>query len=104
MIVVTTDTIEGKRIVEIYGLVRGNTVRAGQQGGTSWPGLRDIVGGEITEYSRLLTEARDQASARMTASADKLGANAVVGVRMVTSGIMGGVSEILVDGTAAKVE
>ena len=104
MIVVTTDTLEGKRIVEVYGLVRGNTVRARAVGRDIMAGLRNLVGGEITEYSRLFTEARDQATARMTASAEQLGANAVVGVRMVTSGIMGGASEILVYGTAVRVE
>jgi uncharacterized protein YbjQ (UPF0145 family) len=104
MLMVTTDSIEGKRIVEVFGLVRGNTVRARAIGRDIVAGLRSILGGEISEYSQLLTAARDEAIERMSQAAEQTGANAVVGVRFVTSGIMGGASEILVYGTAVKIE
>ena len=104
MIIATTDTVEGKRIVEVYGLVKGNTVRARAFGRDILAGLRNIIGGEITEYSRLLSDAREEAVARMTQVAEEMGANAIVGARFVTSGIMGGASEILAYGTAVKVE
>ncbi len=102
MIIVTTDTIEGRQIAEIYGLVRGSTVRARFIGRDIIAGLRNIVGGEITEYSNLLSLARDEALARMTGEAEALGADAIVCARFVTSGVMGGASEILAYGTAVK--
>ena len=104
MIIATTDTVEGKRIVEVYGLVRGNTVRARAFGRDILAGLRNIIGGEISEYSRLLSDAREEAVARMTQVAEEMGANAIVGARFVTSGIVGGASEILAYGTAVKIE
>ena len=103
MIIVTTDQIEGMPITKVLGLVRGNTVRARNIGRDIMAGLRNIVGGEITEYTKLLTDAREQAIRRMVAEAEALGANAVVATRFVTSGVMGGASELLAYGTAVVV-
>lgn len=100
MILVTSDEIEGQTIEQVLGLVRGNTVRARHLGRDIIAGLRNIVGGEIEEYTRLLSEARQMAVSRMTREAEDMGANAIVGVRFMTSAIMGGASEILVYGTA----
>ena len=100
MILVTSDEIEGEKIERVLGLVRGNTVRARHIGRDIIAGLRNIVGGEISEYSRLLSESRQMAVGRMTQEAESMGANAIVGVRFMTSAIMGGASEILVYGTA----
>ena len=100
MILVSTDEIEGENIERVLGLVRGSTVRARHVGRDIMAGLRNIVGGEIEEYTRLLSEARQMAVSRMTREAEDMGANAIVGVRFMTSAIMGGASEILVYGTA----
>ncbi len=100
MILVTSDEIKGESIERVLGLVRGNTVRARHIGRDIIAGLRNIVGGEISEYSRLLSESRQVAVGRMTQEAEAMGANAIVGVRFMTSAIMGGASEILVYGTA----
>ena len=100
MILVTSDEIEGENIERVLGLVRGSTVRARHVGRDIMAGLRNIVGGEIEEYTRLLSEARQMAVSRMTREAEDMGANAIVGVRFMTSAIMGGASEILVYGTA----
>ena len=100
MILVTTDEIEGESIERVLGLVRGNTVRARHLGKDIMAGLRGVVGGEIAEYTRLLSESRQMAVSRMTQQAEELGADAIVGVRFMTSAIMGGASEILVYGTA----
>ena len=100
MILVTSDEIEGENIERVLGLVRGSTVRARHVGRDIMAGLRNIVGGEIEEYTRLLSEARQMAVSRMTREAEEMGANAIVGVRFMTSAIMGGASEILVYGTA----
>ncbi|MDA1188965.1 MAG: YbjQ family protein [Chloroflexi bacterium] len=104
MIITTVDTIEDKKVVEVFGLVMGTTVRARHLGRDFMAGLRNIVGGEITEYSRLLAESREQSLSRMTERAVELGANAVVGLRFSTSVITGGAAEILAYGTAVKVE
>ena len=104
MIITTVDTIEDKKVVEVFGLVMGTTVRARHLGRDFMAGLRNIVGGEITEYSRLLAESREQTLSRMTERAVELGANAVVGLRFSTSVITGGAAEILAYGTAVKVE
>ena len=103
MIVVTTDRVEGKEIKEVFGLVKGNTVRARHLGKDFMAGLRNIVGGEVTEYSRLLAESREQSLARMTERAREMGANAIVGTRFVTSMIASGASEILAYGTAVVI-
>ena len=104
MLVTTTDQIEGKVIKEVLGLVRGNTVRARHIGRDIVAGMRNIVGGEVTEYSKLMAESREQATSRMTEAGQALGANAIVGVRFVTSMIASGAAEILAYGTAVVVE
>ena len=103
MIIVTTETIEGKRIIETLGLVRGNTIRARHIGRDIMAGLRTIVGGEIKEYTQMLSQARDQAVEQMVAQAERLGANAIVGVRFTTSQTMSGAAEILAYGTAVRI-
>lgn len=103
MIVTTAHTIPGKKIQKVYGLVRGNTIRARHIGNDIMAGLRNIVGGEVTEYTKLMAEAREEAVDRMTADAESLGANAVVGMMFSTSMIMSGAAELLAYGTAVKV-
>jgi len=103
MLIVTSDTIPGKKIVEVYGLVRGNTIRARHIGHDIMAGLRNIVGGEITDYTKMIAEAREQSIDRMIAEAQKLGANAVVTLRFSTSEVMKGAAELLAYGTAVKV-
>lgn len=104
MIVATTDSIPGKNIVETLGMVRGNTVRARHMGKDITAGFRNIVGGEVNEYTKLLAEAREQSVQRMIEGAEALGGNAVVGTRFITAGIMGGAAEIVAYGTAVKIE
>jgi len=104
MLLVTTNTIEGRTIRETLGLVRGNTIRARHIGRDIMAGLRTIVGGEIKDYTVMLGQARDQAIERMLRQAENLGANAVVGVRFTTSQTMSGAAEILAYGTAVRVE
>ncbi len=104
MLLSTTDTIEGKKIVKHLGLVKGNTIRARHIGRDIMAILRHIVGGEITDYTKMMAESREQALDRMIENAQKLGANAVVKVSFTTSMIMGGASEILAYGTAVVVE
>ena len=104
MIIATSETITGKRIVDTFGLVRGNTIRARHIGRDIMAGLKNIVGGEIHEYTKLMGEAREQALDRMQVEAELLGANAVVSVRFTTSVIMGGAAELLAYGTAVRVE
>lgn len=102
MIICTTETVAGKDIVETLGLVRGATVRAKHVGTDIVAGLRNLVGGEIKSYSSLLAGAREQALDRLQEDARRLGADAVVSMRMETSTIMGGASEILAYGTAVR--
>ena len=104
MIVTTTGTIQGKKIVRTLGLVRGNTIRARHLGKDIMAGLRNIVGGEISEYTKLFAEAREQALDRMVQEARELGANAVVETRFSTSMVMTMAAELLVFGTAVVVE
>ena len=104
MLVVTTETIGGKRIVKSLGLVRGNTVRARNVGKDITAGLRGLVGGEISEYVKLMAEAREQSVDRMIEAAEELGANAIVGTRFTTSMVMSGAAELLATGTAVIVE
>ena len=104
MIVVTSENISGKRIVKTLGLVRGNTVRARHIGRDIMAGLRNIVGGEVHEYAKLVAESREQSLDRMVAEAEELGANAVVAARFTTSVLMGGAAELLAIGTAVVVE
>lgn len=100
MIVCTTDSIPGKRVTRTLGLVRGSTVRCMHAGHDLMAALRNLVGGEIEEYTKMLAEAREEALDRMMADADALGANAVLGMRYATSDIAAGAAEILAYGTA----
>ncbi len=104
MIIATTDSIGGMRTVKVVGLARGSTVRARHVGKDIMAGLRNIVGGEVTEYTKLLAESREESLRRLEERAEELGANAVVGMRFMTSVIMGGAAEILAYGTAVVVE
>ncbi len=102
MIITTTETIPNKEIIETLGIARGSTVRARSVGRDIFAGLKNIVGGEISEYTKLQAQSREEAIERMTADANALGADAIVNVRFATSVIMQGASEILAYGTAVK--
>ena len=102
MILSTTETIPGREVVEILGVVRGNTIRARHIGRDIMAGFRNIVGGEISENTKLMGESREQALDRMVAQAEALGADAVVCMRFSTSMIMQQAAEILAFGTAVK--
>lgn len=104
MIVTTSESISGQRVVRTLGLVRGNTIRARHMGKDIMAFGRNIVGGEVTEYTKLLGEAREQATDRMVEEATGLGANAVIMVRFSTSQVMSGAAELLAYGTAVVVE
>ena len=104
MIVVNTETVPGYRVAEIKGLVQGNTVRAKHFGRDIAAGLKNLVGGELTGYTELLTEARRQALERMLAQAAELGANDVVNVRFSTSSVTQGAAELYAYGTAVVLE
>lgn len=102
MIVTTTENIPGREVTSALGVARGSTVRARNVGLDIFAGLKSIVGGEISEYTKLQAHSREQAMQRMIEDAQNLGADAVVNVRITTSTIMKGASEILVYGTAVK--
>lgn len=104
MIVTTNDSIAGKRIVRTLGLVRGNTIRARHVGRDITAALRNLVGGEVSEYTKLMGEAREQALDRMTEEARELGADAIVATRFQTSMVMTGAAELLAYGTAVNLE
>jgi uncharacterized protein YbjQ (UPF0145 family) len=104
MIIVTTDTIPGQRIVKTLGIARGNTIRAKHIGKDILAGLRMLIGGEIKEYTAMLTEARNAALQRMEWDAQNMDADAIVNVRFVTSQVMSGAAELLAYGTAVKLE
>lgn len=103
IIVVTTDEIPGKKIKEVLGVVRGNTVRARNIGRDIGAGLKSIVGGEVKTYSQMTADARDEAYNRMVNQAIEIGANAIVGMKFSTSMVMQGVSEMMAYGTAVKI-
>ena len=104
MIVVTTEQIEGQRITETLGLVRGSTIRARHMGRDIMAGLKNIVGGELRGYTELLAQARQQATNRMVDQGKELGANAIINIRYSTSSVAQGAAEILAYGTAVKVD
>jgi uncharacterized protein YbjQ (UPF0145 family) len=104
MIIVNTETIAGREILESLDVVRGSTVRARNVGRDIFAGLKNLVGGEIGGYTRLMADAREEALMRMTQDAERLGADAVVNVRFMTSAVMQGASEILAYGTAVKLK
>ncbi|MFO7901360.1 MAG: YbjQ family protein [Planctomycetota bacterium] len=98
------ETIPGKEIVELLGLVQGSTVRAKHMGRDIMAGLKNMVGGELRGYTELLNDARNQSLQRMLEEAEKLGANAVVNVRFTTSTISQGAAELFAYGTAVRVQ
>ncbi|MDA9773401.1 YbjQ family protein [Saprospiraceae bacterium] len=102
MIISTTETIPGREIIEVLDIARGSTVRSRNIGRDIFAGLKNIVGGEISEYTKLQAQSRDQALERMISDAEYLDADAVVNVRMTTSMVMQGASEILAYGTAVR--
>jgi uncharacterized protein YbjQ (UPF0145 family) len=102
VIITTTETLPNKEITEVLGIARGSTVRARNIGRDIFAGLKNIIGGEIEEYTKLQAFAREQAMERMVANAKRLNADAVVNVRFASSMIMQGASEILAYGTAVK--
>lgn len=104
MIIVTSETIAKYKIVKTLGLVRGNTVRARHIGKDILASLRNIIGGEIHEYAKLIAESREQTLDRMAAEAESLGANAIIAARFTTSVIMAGTAELLAIGTAVVIE
>jgi uncharacterized protein YbjQ (UPF0145 family) len=104
MIVVTTPDVAGMRVVQTLGLVRGNTIRARHIGRDLMAALRNVAGGEIREYTKMMAEAREQAIDRMVEEAEALGADAVVMVRFQTAEMMRGAAEMLCYGTAVRVE
>lgn len=104
MILVTTDKVEGRKTAKTLGLVKGNTIRAKWFGKDIVAGLRQIVGGELKEYTEMLNEAREEAIDRMVKEAEELGADAVLNVRFATSQVMASAAEILAYGTAVKLE
>ncbi|NPV12542.1 MAG: YbjQ family protein [Ignavibacteria bacterium] len=104
MIITTTEFIPGKKVVKILGIVRGNTVRARHIGKDILAAFKNLVGGEISEYTKLLAEAREQALDRMIKNAQELGANAIIGVRFGTSYVMQNAAEIIAYGTAVIIE
>jgi uncharacterized protein YbjQ (UPF0145 family) len=104
ILVVTSDDVPGRKVAKTLGLVRGQSVRARHLGRDIQAGIRTIVGGKVGVYAELLEKSREEAINEMTAEAEKLGANAVVAVRMSTADIMGSAAEVLVYGTAVVVE
>lgn len=102
MIVSTTETVSGREIAETIGIARGNVIRAKHIGTDIIASLRNLVGGEVSEYTKLMAESREQALDRMVADAKRQGADAVVGVRFATSMITSGAAEILAYGTAVR--
>ncbi len=99
-----TETIPGRTIVQFYGVVTGNTVRAKHIGRDIMAGLKNIVGGELVGYTELLQDSRNEATERMIQQAQSMGANAVVNVRFATSSIAQGAAELFAYGTAVRVE
>jgi uncharacterized protein YbjQ (UPF0145 family) len=104
MHLVNTPTLPGKEIITVHGIARGSTVRARNFGSDIFAGLKNIVGGEISEYTKLQAQSREQALQRMIEDAERMGANAIVNVRLTTSMVMQGCSEILAYGTAVTVK
>jgi len=104
MILTTTETIPGKEITEILGVARGSTIRARNIGKDISAALKNIVGGEIKEYTKLMADSREEALSRMIKDAEKYGADAIINIRFTTSMVMTGTSEILCYGTAVKIK
>jgi len=104
MIVTTTEQIEGKKIKKTIGMVKGSTIRARHLGKDIMAGFRGVVGGEITEYTKMMAEAREESIQRMIEDAEKQGANAIISVRFTTSMIMQNAAEVLAYGTGVVSE
>ena len=104
ILISNTDFITGRKIVAVIDVARGSTVRARNIGRDIFAGLKNLVGGEISEYTQLMSDAREQAISRMVADAERMGADAVINVRFTTAMVMQGCSEILAYGTAVKLE
>jgi len=104
MLVSTMEHVPGKRIVKVYGLVKGNTIRARHVGHDLMAGLKNLVGGEIDDYTKMVAESREQALDRMLSQARHNGANAVIGVRFATCEMMEHAAEMLAYGTAVLLE
>jgi uncharacterized protein YbjQ (UPF0145 family) len=102
VLITTTDFVPNREVVEILGIARGSTVRARDIGRDIFAGLKNIVGGEIDEYTKLQAQSREQAMQRMVKDAERLNADAIINVRLMTSMVMQGASEILAYGTAVK--
>jgi len=104
VILTNVETVPGKKIVEHFGLVQGSTIRAKHVGRDIMASLKNLVGGELKGYTELLREARKEATDRMVAQANQLGANAIVNVRYATSSVAQGAAELFAYGTAVRVE
>ena len=104
MIIVTTDEIKGYEIVEVIGLVRGNTIRARAIGKDIIAGFKNMIGGEIHEYTKMIAESREQALDRMVDEAKNKNADAIVCVRFTTSSVMQAAAELFAYGTAVKIK
>jgi uncharacterized protein YbjQ (UPF0145 family) len=104
LILVTTDSIPGKTIIKTLGLVRGNTIRARNIGKDITAVFKNVVGGEILDYTKMMAESREQAIDRLIEDAEQLGSNAVVGLKFTTTSMMQGAAELLVYGTAVVIE
>jgi uncharacterized protein YbjQ (UPF0145 family) len=104
IILTTTENIPNKEIVEILGVARGSTVRARNVGRDIFAGIKSLIGGEIEEYTQLQAQAREQAMSRMYSDAERMGADAILNIRLTTSMVMQGASEILAYGTAVKIK
>ena len=102
LVITTTDAVAGREIAATLGLVRGNTIRARHIGRDIMAVFRNMVGGELRDYTKLMAESREQALDRMAEQAEGIGADAIVAVRFTTSMLMGGAAELLVYGTAVK--
>lgn len=102
MIITTTDFVPNREVVEVLGIARGSTVRARDIGRDIFAGLKNLVGGEIEEYTKLQAQSREQAMQRMVQDAERLNADAIINVRLMTSMVMQGASEILAYGTAVR--
>lgn len=104
MILVNTPDVPNMKIVEVHGLARGSTVRARNVGGDIFAGLKNLIGGEVSEYTKLQAESREEALKRLIDDGKKLGANAIINIRFNTSVITQGTSEMLAYGTAVTVK
>ena len=104
MILTTTETIPNKKVKEILGVVRGNTIRTRNVGVDILAQLKHLIGGELRGYSAMITQARDEAYTRLQEEGDKLDADAIINIRFVTAEVMPGAAEILCYGTAVKLK